>query len=269
MASPSHKRDFDPSSAPSSGKKSTLPFKSHAMLDLYNVSRSYVREIEEIPLRELERKLVERKLVDPERYRNYSHLLSDGKPQFYCSVNFLSKAEPSVTFDCRACKSSCALYREFDAMRFLSGSITIADNKNIHLSKLAVEGIRFAGLVYKFLGGQMTDSKGGRNDGTTQFLAWFFAERNFPTGPDMSIQQLRGWLGNFEGQSDLKVNSRISLGFSPSIASFELADANISVIDDIVNYGGKIMTDGCGYIAVIFSRFFSFLSLLEVCCVQY
>jgi hypothetical protein len=65
------------------------------------------------------------------------------------------------------------------------------------------------------------------------------------------VQELREYIGNFENQTDLKINARLKLGFTSTetFLSFD-SDEKISVIEDICNGGGKIMTDGCGYIAV-------------------
>ena len=93
-----------------------------------------------------------------------------------------------------------------------------------------------------------------------QIVAWFFVERDFPGEESFSVTDLREWLGNFSRQPTLKVNCRLSLGFSPStMSNFTLSDANITVIDDIINEGGQLMTDGCGYIAVSSLWIFIFL----------
>ena len=139
-------------------------------------------------------------------------------------------------------------------MRFLNVAIQLKAGASIN-DVFSRGEIEFAGLTYKFLGGEIGDRKTGKMDDCSQIFGWFFAERDFPGEENISVLGLREWLGNFGKQSALKINSRLSLGFSPSSKSnFTLSDANISCIDDIINEGGKLMTDGCGYIAVSLSH---------------
>jgi RNA dependent RNA polymerase len=119
------------------------------------------------------------------------------------------------------------------------------------LNTIFEKGIQFGGYTYLFLGGKQRQSTKSLYN---SFTAWFFSEEH-PLGEYISVDSVRSWLGDFTDQPPLKINSRLSLGFSPAIFWLQLrrADAEgcISVIADVRgNTGENIMTDGCGFIAV-------------------
>jgi hypothetical protein len=69
--------------------------------------------------------------------------------------------------------------------------------------------------------------------------------------PLLTIPWLRSWLGDFAGMSNLKMNARLSLGFSASFPSpFQLNESRVFIVKDIFSAVGNCMTDGCGLIAV-------------------
>ena len=221
-----------------------------AMLDLYNVTCDkkayYMERIKTTTIEDLEKNIAQ---SGP---RNYSQLLSGSYPEFYCTISFESGSR-KTRFDCRASPKSCLFYREFGSMRFLTALITFSPKENIN--DLFSEGkIEFAGLKYIFFGGEVNDGKSAKRGNGLQFTAWFFAEQDYIDATDLSVKELRDWTGNFGNQSALKINCRLSLGFSPSTPYFSLQDSDVSVIDDIVNQDGKLMTDGCGYISVSLSQ---------------
>jgi hypothetical protein len=64
------------------------------------------------------------------------------------------------------------------------------------------------------------------------------------------VEAVRAYLGDFRGDRVMKMNSRISLGFSNVFFGCTVLTKNIHVCEDIKRSLGDIMTDGCGYIAV-------------------
>ena len=231
-------------------------FKALALFDLYNLSKNeraqqgahiHSSTVEEIEAR-----------IGKVAKDGFSALFVADKPvstKISCRILVESTKTPRIKFGCEAITSSCAFYRAFSSLRFISTTISIersVDQRDAmdQIFPLVEGGLDFGGLKYVFVGGKNGDSKGGKGRSVKTLEAWFFAETGFPRGEDTSVQQLRNWLGNFGIQKDLKVNSRLALGFSPSEVRFSLRDEDISVIDDITNDGGKIMTDGCGYISV-------------------
>lgn len=201
------------------------------------------------------------KSIDESKRKNYSKLLS-GIPNsciFTCEVTGETGRGSKLKFECQPVQKSCSFYRKFGSMRFLT--VTINLKSGVEINDIFPRGeIEFAGLTYKFLGGEIGDGRSIDMPESKQIVAWFFVERDFPGEESFSVTDLREWLGNFSRQPTLKVNCRLSLGFSPStMSNFTLSDANITVIDDIKNEGGQLMTDGCGYIAVSSSWIFIFL----------
>ena len=171
-----------------------------------------------------------------------------------CDVR-LSAGQPVEDFRCELIDNSNHFFRAFGALRFITATFWVDRNVSNevispNMKDLFDRGLNFADLKYKFIGGKVSDSTAEKIPNCFKFDAWFFAERGFPVGVDISIQNLRNWLGDFGDQHHLKLNCRLRLGFSPSEPRFALHDEYIFVIDDVINDGGKIMTDGCGYIAV-------------------
>lgn len=241
-------------------------FKATALFDLHNLSQKeraqqgvhiHSSTIEEIEAR-----------IGKTGKGGFSALFFADKPlltKISCRILVESTRTPRVKFGCEALTSSCAFYRAFSSLRFISATISIersVDQRDAmaQVFPLVERGLDFAGLKYIFVGGKNGDSKSGKGKSLKVLEAWFFAENGFPHGEDTSVQNLRNWLGNFGDQKDLKVNSRLALGFSPSEVRFSLRDEDILVIDDITNNGGKIMTDGCGYISVSEASFLSVTS---------
>jgi RNA dependent RNA polymerase len=176
--------------------------------------------------------------------------------KLYCDVKFESCDPPVLEFKAEIVDNSCLFFRAFGALRFISATFWVYRNVSFHeiispnMKELFDRGLSFADLKYKFVGGKISDTNSEKMPNYYKFDTWFFAERGFPNGDDVSIQNLRNWLGDFGNQPLLKVNCRLSLGFSPSEPRFLLRDEDVFVIDDITNYCGKVMTDGCGYISV-------------------
>jgi hypothetical protein len=112
------------------------------------------------------------------------------------------------------------------------------------------QGISFAGATYRFLGGKLSEGKREEEVGNHQFFhAYYFAEEG-PEWPKISVEAVRAFLGDFGGEKAMKMNSRISLGFSGLFFGCTVLTKQILVRPDIYRNGGEIMTDGCGYIAV-------------------
>ena len=228
-------------------------FQYKALLDLYDLPcDKKIQHIERMNATSIED--LEKSLSDSAS-KNYSQVLSGSNPQLQCTINFESGTK-KTRFYCTASTKSCHFYREFGSMRFLTTIISFSSKENIH--DLFSDGkIDFAGLKYKFFGGEISDGKKAKKGNSSQITAWFFAEQDYLDTTDLSVKELRNWIGDFGNQSALKINSRLSLGFSPSAPYFSLLDSNVSVIDDIINLGGKLMTDGCGYISVRLSHHFT------------
>lgn len=152
-------------------------------------------------------------------------------------------------------KPDCIYYRDrgLHICRFITAAIRlIPDEKNQGRAKCLKElhyvylnGIQFGGCTYHFLGGKPRKSLSESANSTT---CWFFAEKH-PYGEYISVGDLRNRLGDFGDQRPLKINSRISLGFSRANLWFELKRDDILVVDDIRS-GKNVLTDGCGLIAV-------------------
>ena len=183
-----------------------------------------------------------------------------------CDVKFEPTGKPVQEYRCEIIDNSNIYFRAFGALRFIAATFWVERNVTNeiicqNIKDLFDRGLNFADLNYKFVGGK-GDSSSEKMPNYFKFDTWFFAERGFPVGVDISIQNLRNWLGDFGDQHHLKLNCRLSLGFSPSEPRFALHDEYIFVIDDVINDGGKIMTDGCGYIAVSITslhKHFSFM----------
>lgn len=247
-------------------KQELHEFKASALFSLYNLSKNERAQhgvhIQSSTLEEIEAS------IGKTAKDGFSALLVADKPtstKISCRILVESTKTPRVKFGCEAVTSSCAFYRAFSSLRFISATISIersVDQRDAmaQVFPLVERGLDFAGLKYTFVGGKNGDSKSGKGKSLKVLETWFFAENGFPHGEDTSVQNLRNWLGNFGDQKDLKVNSRLALGFSPSEVRFSLRDEDILVIDDITNNGGKIMTDGCGYISVSEASFFSLTS---------
>ena len=233
----------------SSATNSQHTFHYKAILDLYDMTcDKKIQHIERMSTTSIED--LEKNISDSAS-RNYSQVLSGSNPQLQCTISFESGSR-KLRFDCKASAKSCLFYREFGSMRFLTTIINFSSKENVN--DLFSEGqIDFAGLKYKFFGGEISDGKMAKRGNSSRITAWFFAEQGYLDATDLSVKELRNWIGDFGNQSALKVNSRFSLGFSPSAPYFSLLDSNVSVIDDIINLGGKLMTDGCGYISVSLS----------------
>lgn len=232
-------------------------FTALALLDLYKPRGLNKKDfVDSIPYKDIEQLEIDACQQTPNR--KVARLFGSfgaTNLKICCEVRFESGDPPVLEFKVAIIDNSCLFYRAFGALRFISATFWVYKNVSHeiispNMKDLFDRGINFADLNYKFVGGKISESNSEKMPNYYKFDAWFFAERGFPNGEDISIQNLRNWMGNFGDQPVLKLNCRLRLGFSPSEPRFSLRDEDIFIIDDITNDGGKIMTDGCGYIAV-------------------
>ena len=229
-----------------------------ALLDVYKPRGVNRKEyVDSIPHKRIEE--LEAEVCQEAPNKNFARLFGSfggSHVKINCEVKFESCDPPDLQFNATVIDNSCLYFRAFGALRFISATFWICRNVSFHeiispnIKELFDRGLIFADLRYKFLGGKISDTSSEKMPSCYKFDTWFFAERGFPNSSDTSIKDLRNWLGDFGNQPPLKVNCRLSLGFSPSEQRFLLRDESIFVIDDITNYRGKVMTDGCGYISV-------------------
>ena len=128
--------------------------------------------------------------------------------------------------------------------------------------KLFIKGIKFGGRKYRFLGGEIqkqkkdtsnnndNSSNNTNNTNNANIALWFVAADSIE-----KVVSIRNFLGNFKDTSNIKLNSRLKLGFSKSLAYGSFTDDQIILIDDIKSDNKdeierNIMSDGCGFISV-------------------
>jgi hypothetical protein len=145
-------------------------------------------------------------------------------------------------------ENDCFLTRKFGASRFLS----IASSLNDQDKKLKFE-IDFGGRSFRWF----CNKKGGRK--SREVVSYFFAVENInchqfhPKLPRVTIDDLICSLGGFPVDiTPLKLNTRLLLGLSTSLACCSIDESSIKLYPDIPCDGslGGIMTDGCGLISV-------------------
>jgi hypothetical protein len=151
------------------------------------------------------------------------------------------------------------------------------------------QGIRFGGKLFRFFGCKDCDRKltlknvrsdtrdeSAESNSRVEFVCWFIAvdwtrdgqseeellcsryppplRTNFgywARTHEVSVRNLRIWYGDFSAMSILKMNARLSLGFSNGFPSpFRLSTKNVFIVRDVTSRAGNCMTDGCGMIAV-------------------
>lgn len=231
-----------------------------SILNLYNVvDINMKKEMKGRSIEDYEKHIVVKYKLQMKNYSRYFSSAINVSPS--CVVTIDSPNDLKVN-DLKVNPSkSCYLYREFHPLRFMKIPIKVkklgkasaaAKENNITVTcmenPLFSKGIEFGGVRYVFFSGEKCES---RDEGYCHFTGYFFVESGWPAIDKTTVQELRESIGNFENQTDLKINTRLKLGFTTTetFLTFD-SDEKISVIEDICNGGDKIMTDGCGYIAV-------------------
>lgn len=241
-----------------------------AMMDLYGIGEDddLKKGMKGRSIEAFEKQIVDKKKLSQKNY--YSYFCDESSMsniQLSCIITIDSPNDLKVQFnDPKRLAKSNFFHREFHPLRFMKAIIKMkkiekcdpnANERNIAVvcseNSLFKEGIEFGGLRYIFLGGEKNDKI---EEGYFKITAWFFVESKWHDKIRTTVQELREFIGDFGDQKDLKINARLKLGFTETNAYLSsLSDENISVIDDICNGDDKtkIMTDGCGLIAVSLS----------------
>lgn len=190
-------------------------------------------------------------------------------------INNQSIIYNDISYTRRSNTSNCAFLREFGRDRFIFARLTTLPG--FDGNDLKENCVSLGQRKFYFLGGKQFKQKHAKRFGKAEkgkenkcFVAWYFRSTVSDSNEgeeyhrilssdlgrrgkvDVTIAQLRGWLADFQGVSPIKLNSRLSLGFSSSISSsFELECHQVILCDnDIQSETGNIMTDGCGLISV-------------------
>lgn len=232
-----------------------------AILNLYNlaVDDNIKKEMKGRSIEDYEKHVAEKKkLLLKNHFRHFS---STADVFLSCDITIDSPNELKVNFKDPHSFKSCFFYRAFHPLRFMKATIKlkIIDKFDLTVKESIIasvcsenplfkEGIEFGGLKYVFFSGECCNT---RDEGYCQITGQFFVESGWPATHRTTVQELREFIGDFGNQTDLKMNTRLKLGFTTTETCLDFdSDEKISVIEDICNGGDNIMTDGCGYIAV-------------------
>jgi hypothetical protein len=170
---------------------------------------------------------------------------------------------------------ACEFYDRFGADRFLTVTLkklhdSTHDQTQVeNLHRFCCDGIDLAGRHYAVVGGELMDKAdkakteqseesdtGSEDRGSVR--VWFFAESDSDSYlPVLRVSYLLQWLGHFPVATlPSKINARIKLGFSKTVAFGQLlSNDQIIVQDDIKSETGNVMTDGCGFISNTLAQF--------------
>jgi hypothetical protein len=229
-----------------------------AILNLYNLASddNIKKEMKGRSIEDYEKHIVGKKKLPIKNY--FRHFGSTINDSLSCVITIDSPNELKVSFKDPHSFKSCFFYRAFHPLRFMKAEIKVKQiEKSLQESNIASvcsenplfkEGIEFGGLKYVFFSGESCES---RDEGYCHITGYFFVESGWPATNRTTVQELREFIGDFGNQTDLKMNTRLKLGFTTTETCLDFnSDEKISVIEDICNGGDFIMTDGCGYIAV-------------------